>query len=108
MVEENQSKMRKKCQGNFCWVVATMLYIYWGVCGVLILLIDPLPPHEDFGFTVQWERAVVLPEAVKQLHVFELPVLVTHWKHTHAKRLEGSNLLLMMKSKSKVRLLLTA
>lgn len=47
------------------------------VC-VFILLIDPLPPHEDFGFAVQRERAVVFSEAVKQLHVFELAVLVTH------------------------------
>lgn len=45
---------------------------------MLILLIDPLPPHEDFGLTVQRERAVVFPEAIKQLQVFELPVLVTH------------------------------
>lgn len=87
-------------------MAGTVLHILGGLC-VLILLIDPLPPHEDFGFTVQWERAVVLPEAVKQLHVFELPVLVTYWKHTHASGLEGSNLLSMMKSKSKVRLLLT-
>lgn len=43
-----------------------------------ILLIYPLAPHEDLGFTVQRERAVVLTEAVKKLHVFELPVLVTH------------------------------
>lgn len=45
---------------------------------VSILFIDPLPPHEDLGFAVQRERAVVLSEAVKQLQVFELPVLVTH------------------------------
>lgn len=43
-----------------------------------ILLIYPLAPHEDLGFTVQRESTVVLAEAVKQLQVFELPVLVTH------------------------------
>lgn len=52
------------------------------VC-VLVLLVDPLSPHKDFGFAVQREGAVVLPEAVKQLHVFELAVLVAHWK-THS------------------------
>lgn len=51
---------------------------------VLVLLVDSLSPHEDFGFTVQRECAVVFPEAVKQLHVFKLSVLVTHCKHTHA------------------------
>lgn len=49
---------------------------------LFVLLVDPLAPHEDFGLAVQRKSAVVFPEAVKQLHVFELPVLVTHWKHT--------------------------
>lgn len=59
----------------------------WLCSSVFILLIDPLPPHEDFGFTVQRERAVVFPEAVKQLQVFELAVLIAHWKHTRMHRL---------------------
>lgn len=45
---------------------------------VFILLVDALSSHEDFGLTVQRERAVIFPETVKQLHVFELSVLVTH------------------------------
>lgn len=48
----------------------------------LLLLVDPLSPHEDFGFAVQREGSVVLPEAIEQLHVFEFSVLVTHCEHT--------------------------
>lgn len=55
---------------------------------VHVLLIDPLSPHEDFGFAVQREGAIVFPEAVKQLHVFEFSVLVAHWEHTSEQRLE--------------------
>lgn len=45
---------------------------------LFILFIDPLAPHKHLGFIIQRECAVILPEAVKQLHVFEVPVLVTH------------------------------
>lgn len=61
----------------------------WCVC-VFVLLIDPLSPHEDFGLAVQREGAVVFPEAVKQLHVFEVSVLVAHWEHTSEQRFENS------------------
>lgn len=43
-----------------------------------LLFVDALPPHEDLGLTVQRKRPVILPEAIKQLHVFELPVFVAH------------------------------
>lgn len=54
-----------------CLVSSVCLCVY-------VLLIYPLTPHKDLGFTVQWECAVVLTEAVKQLQVFELPMFVTH------------------------------
>lgn len=57
---------------------------------MFVLLIDPLSPHEDFGFTVQREGAVVFAEAVKQLHVFELSVFVAHWENMCEQRFQIS------------------
>lgn len=59
------------------WLVCVLRGALVRLC-VIVLLIDPLSPHEHFGFAVQREGAVIFPEAVKQLQVFELAVLVAH------------------------------
>lgn len=44
------------------------------------LLVQALPPHEHLHVLVEGEGPVVLAEAVQQLGILVVRVLVAHWK----------------------------
>lgn len=77
----SQMENKNKVQGSWDWKpdrTMVVAIIRFEEEKMVLLLIYPLASHENFSLAVQRKRSVIFPEAVKQLHVFELLVLITN------------------------------